>query len=105
MSAPIDDATCRACGRVPAEMFVVRRHVGMLIMQKFIKFRGSLCRDHAQLLIKDYLGKTLVQGWWGFISFFVNFFVIATDLAALSKANKMPAPVDALSADPPSVPS
>jgi hypothetical protein len=79
-------------------MFVVRRHVGMLIMQKFIKFRGSLCRDHAQLLIKDYLNKTLVQGWWGLISFFVNFFVIASDLAALSKANKMPAPVDGVTA-------
>jgi hypothetical protein len=84
--------TCRVCGRSPAQEFTVRRHVGMIILQKFVKFRGPLCRDHAQELTHHYLQKTLVQGWWGYISFFVNFFVIATDLSALSKAKKMPAP-------------
>jgi hypothetical protein len=101
MTEPATTAlTCRACGRSPAQEFTIRRHVGMLIMQKFVKFRGPLCRDHAQQLSKEFLNRTLVQGWWGLISFFVNFFVIATDLAAMSKANKMPPPVTVPGSEP-----
>jgi hypothetical protein len=91
-SPPPTALTCRACGRAPAQEFTIRRHVGMIILQKFVKFRGALCRDHAQQLTHEYLQRTLVQGWWGLISVFVNLFVIATDVAALSKAKKMPAP-------------
>jgi hypothetical protein len=93
--SPPAPLTCRACGRVPAQEFVIRRHVGLLILQRFIKFRAALCREHAEEITRHYLQLTLVQGWWGWISFFVNFFVIATDVAALSKAKKMPPPVPA----------
>ncbi|HEY2802722.1 MAG TPA: hypothetical protein VGJ67_02240 [Actinomycetota bacterium] len=70
----------------------MRRHVGMLFLQKFYKAKVCLCRDHAELVIKEYLAKTLAQGWWGIISFFVNIGVVAQDLAELRKARKMAAP-------------
>jgi hypothetical protein len=100
MSQP-DLATlrCQVCGRGPARNLVIRRHVGMLVMQRFVKLRAALCREHGVALTKRYLGKTLLQGWWGYISFFVNWFVVVTDLVALSQAKKLPAP------DPSSVPA
>ena len=36
--------------------------------------------------------KTLVQGWWGIISFFVNFVAVGTDIAALRRASKLGEP-------------
>jgi hypothetical protein len=43
----MDAATCKFCGRSPAERFVIRRHVGMLLLQKFVKIDAMLCREHA----------------------------------------------------------
>lgn len=88
-------ANCQVCGRQPAAEITVRRHVGMIVLQRFVRFQGNLCRDHGIAVANDFLGKTLVQGWWGLISFFVNFYAIATDVAALSKAKKLPAPMGA----------
>ena len=31
-------------------------------------------------MAKSFLTKTLVQGWWGIVSFFVNFFAVYTEL-------------------------
>jgi len=84
---------CQICRRQPAAEFTIRRHVGMIVVQKFVRFRGYLCRDHGIQASKDFLRKTLVQGWWGIISFFVNFYAVYTDLMALSKANKLGPPV------------
>jgi hypothetical protein len=67
----------------------------MLILMRTYKFKGPLCRDHAVENANGWLKKTLVTGWWGFFSFFVNFFVIATDLVALRKAKKIPPPGEA----------
>lgn len=83
---------CRVCGRGPARNMVIRRHVGMILMQRFVKLQAPLCREHGVELTKKYLGKTLIEGWWGYISFFVNWFVVVTDLVALSQAKKLPAP-------------
>jgi len=94
MAQPVASASrCRVCGRGPAREFVIRRHVGMILMQRFVKLRAPLCRDHGVQLAKQYLKKTLIEGWWGYISFFVNWFVVTTDLIALSNAKKLGEPV------------
>jgi hypothetical protein len=84
---------CKVCGRAPAQEFKLRRHVGMIVMQRFVWFKGPLYRDHGIEMSQDYLFKTLIQGWWGVISFFVNWFAVYTDVSALSKAKKMAPPV------------
>jgi hypothetical protein len=90
--------TCAACGRVPTREEPIRRHVGMLIMQRFIRLQQPLCRDHGIQFTRSYLGQTLVQGWWGVISFFVNFFVIGSDLLVLRRYQALDAPRDAAGA-------
>jgi len=44
-------------------------------------------------MAKSFLTKTLVQGWWGIVSFFVNFFAVYTDTSALRKFGKLDPPV------------
>jgi len=83
---------CQVCGRTPAAQLTLRRHVGMLIMQKFFRAKPTLCRDHGRQVAKQWLTKTLVQGWWGIVSFFVNFVAVGTDIAALRKASKLGEP-------------
>jgi hypothetical protein len=43
-------------------------------------------------LVKRYTARTLVQGWWGFISFFVNWFVLLANVAAWIQYSKLPRP-------------
>jgi hypothetical protein len=75
-------ATCESCGRAPARRIVVRRHVGLLFLQRFVSVRVNACRPCGRGLIRSFTGKTLWQGWWGAISFFFNWFVLATNLRA-----------------------
>jgi hypothetical protein len=66
----------------------------MLFQQRFYKVEAWLCRPHARQFIGSWLVRTLIQGWWGAISFFVNFFVIAADLVQLTKALFMRKPAE-----------
>ena len=86
---------CNMCGRQPATEISVRRQVGMIVLGRWYRYRAPLCRDHGIQVARAYLNKTLVQGWWGVISFFMNLFAVGVDLSALSKARKLDPPVGA----------
>jgi len=58
-------------------------------MQRFIKIREALCRDCGTQLVKQYTLRTLFQGWWGFISFFVNWFVLVANVAAYVELSQL----------------
>ena len=80
------------CGKTPATQITVRRHQGMLLMQRFFKARPTLCRACGEGILRNWTGKTLVQGWWGYVSFFVNWFVLAANLAAWLKLRRLERP-------------
>lgn len=88
----MDSSTCKFCGRGPAERFVIRRHVGMLLLQKFVKIDAMLCREHAIATVQQFQRQTLVQGWWGITSFFFNIAAVIGNMSALSRAKKMAPP-------------
>jgi hypothetical protein len=90
----MDTLACSVCGAQPAAAITVRRHVGMLIMQRFYKVTAPLCRQHGRELAANWLGRTLIQGWWGYISFFVNLFDVSTDIVALIRFSRLPPPVN-----------
>jgi hypothetical protein len=87
-----EELTCQLCGRSPAVNVTLRRHVGMIVLQRFVRWEGPVCREHGEAMTKIYLRKTLVEGWWGAISFFVNWFALATDLVAWHRVSKLPSP-------------
>lgn len=85
MSAVVEQSPCVVCGSEPAAVLSIRRHVGMVFLQRFVKLRQPLCRDCGTREVKHYTLRTLRtlwQGWWGYISFFVNFFVLAANVVA-----------------------
>ncbi len=83
MAEPSTTTPCVVCGRVPTRAESIRRHVGMIVMQRFVKLKQPLCREHGVEITNTYLRKTLIEGWWGFISFFLNFFTVGNDLVVL----------------------
>ena len=58
----------------------------MLVVRESRSLNVLLCREHAFSAGFSFLGSTLVLGWWGVISFFVNFLAVAMDLQALCQA-------------------
>jgi membrane protease YdiL (CAAX protease family) len=80
------------CGRSPARVLTIRRHVGLVVVMRFFRIKAPFCRDHGITIANEYLRRTLVEGWWGFLSFFVNWVVVFSDWRALRRARKLPFP-------------
>ena len=59
-------------------------------MQRFVKIQAPLCRECGRRKLVQYTSMTLWQGWWGYISFFVNWFVLAANLVAWLKLRSLP---------------
>ena len=89
---PVRTAYCAICGKVPAQTLPIRRHVGMILLAQFVKVESPLCRDHGVETTKAFLKKSIVQGWWGVISAFVNVFVVVSDLAVLRSYRRLGTP-------------
>jgi hypothetical protein len=74
---------CVVCGMVPTRTVTIRTNVGVLFMFRLSKLEKPLCRIHGPKTARQYLGKTLLLGWWGVLSFWVNIFVVLSDLKVL----------------------
>ena len=85
-----EEPICQLCGWEPARWLTIRRHVGMLLMQKFVKLQAPLCRECGHKKLVEYTTRTLWQGWWGYISFFVNWFVLLSNLFTWLKLRRLP---------------
>lgn len=76
---------------------MIERNVGLVIIRRSFKVGSPLCRTHGMATSKEYLGKTLLFGWWGLISFFYNFFAVGSDISAYFAFRRLstpkPAPV------------
>jgi hypothetical protein len=61
-------------------------------MQQFVSVRVTACRSCGRALIRSFTGRTLWQGWWGAISFFFNWFVLAANLSAWRRLGAIDSP-------------
>lgn len=83
MAEPSTTTPCVVCGRVPTRTESIRRHEGMLVLRRSSAINQPLCRDHGVAIARNYLRRTLIEGWWGFIVFFANLVAVPADLRAL----------------------
>jgi hypothetical protein len=95
--SPLFDAavaapTCESCGRTPARAITVRRHVGLLVLQQFVTVRVTACRLCGRSLVRRFTARTLWQGWWGLISFFFNWFVLAANALTWRRLGSLVSP-------------
>lgn len=65
---------------------------GMIIMWTFLSLHGPFCRDCGIATFRRMTSQTLVAGWWGVISFFVNLGVVCANLASRQTVARLPAP-------------
>jgi len=87
---------CQQCGAVPAIPVKLHGHIGMLILQRFLTYRGRYCRDCGISQFRNVQKQLLLLGWWGFISFFVTIVNIGQNLFTFSRLRSLSAPQNRL---------
>jgi len=83
---------CMQCGATPAAQVTFHGHRGMLILQRFLTYRGQWCRDCGVAKFREVQHDTMLLGWWGFISFFVTGFNLIQNTLELGKVTKLGTP-------------
>ncbi|MYX28252.1 hypothetical protein GTY75_16645 [Streptomyces sp. SID8381] len=84
---------CQVCGAAPAAQVTVRGHQGMVVIMRFLRRQGTLCRTCALATFRDMQAATLVQGWWGPLSVVITPITLLINLGALSTIRRLPEPV------------
>lgn len=64
--------TCQVCGAKPATVITSRHHVGMIVRRRSPTTSGLRCVDRTRRQLTADLASTLLLGWWGAISLFIN---------------------------------
>jgi hypothetical protein len=65
----------------------------MIIMMSFLHMKGPFCRDCGLSVFRDMTAKTLIGGWWGYISFLVTPFTVLVNLARRGKVAQLAPPM------------
>ena len=104
---PTNTDGCMICGSTPANHVVFRRQQGMLYRRRIWRVEGTVCRDCGRSVGRDWQSRTLIAGWWGMISLFVNSYYVLANTVELfglfgldrpdrdpATASPLPAPLD-----------
>lgn len=84
---------CRFCDSGPAVKTTFRGHQGMVVIMRFLSEPGPYCRDCGLATFREMTSRTLVQGWWGYISFLATPLTVLWNLIVSRKVRNLPAPV------------
>lgn len=87
------EGKCQVCEGTPAIPVRLLGHQGMIILYRQITYRGTFCRDCGLALFRQVMNRTLLVGWWGIISVFLNVYAIIVDLVVWTKVRALPEPV------------
>ncbi|WP_251093915.1 hypothetical protein [Streptomyces sp. Caat 7-52] len=80
---------------MPAVPVTVRGHQGMVVLMRFLRRRGVLCRTCGLAVFRQMQSDTLVRGWWGVLSMLVTPVTLLVNLGALARIRRLPAPATA----------
>jgi hypothetical protein len=83
---------CDHCGSSPAAEVTLRYETGLLLWRTRHWIDTKVCRCCGIALFRRMQNRTLLTGWWGIISFFVNWTTLARNLAARRKIGRLPEP-------------
>ncbi|MFB7905436.1 hypothetical protein ACFC1T_03305 [Kitasatospora sp. NPDC056076] len=91
--APMDGEHCRFCGGFPAVRATVRGHQGLLIAFRMLRMHGPFCRTCGTATVRDMSARTLVQGWWSWISPILTVITLLMNLGAHNRIKRLPPPM------------
>jgi hypothetical protein len=83
---------CRFCGCVPAVDVTFRGHQGFLVVMRFLHLGGPYCRDCGLATFRQMTARTLVQGWYGLLSFLITPITVLVNVTERAKVVSLPAP-------------
>jgi hypothetical protein len=83
---------CRNCGSVPAAAVGFRKIQGMVVLMRWQRYDGPFCRDCGLAFFRLATSRTLVQGWWGILAFFVTWVTLVENLGNRGKVAGLAAP-------------
>ena len=87
------DTRCIACARTPALAIHVVAYVGNILTFRRLWREGTFCRDHGLPIAEWHYKRTLNQGWWSPISFFLTPFALRKDRKAIREFRALPPPI------------
>jgi hypothetical protein len=79
----------------------LRRNTGLVLLFRTETFGGRHCRDCGIAKFRDTTNYTLIAGWWGLISFFVNWVFLIANVVSRRKVNALTRPVRVPGSPPP----
>ena len=89
---PVADDECELCGSAPALPLVLRQETGKILWRTRRRMEGTFCRDCGLALFRSNQNRTLITGWWGVLSFFVNIGSVLANTAAWAKVRRLDSP-------------
>lgn len=87
------EAKCQVCGGSPAIPIRFLSHQGMIVLYRQIRYGGTFCRDCGLSVFRTVMNRTLLVGWWGLISFFLNIYAIIVNLVGWARLRGLAEPV------------
>ncbi len=64
----------------------------MIVLMRFRHLDGPFCRDCGVAVFRDMTARTLLQGWWGFASFFITIGIVAKNAILRGRFASLGAP-------------
>jgi DnaJ domain len=83
---------CDLCGFEPARRWTFQHQSSWLFGRRVHTHRSTLCRDCARAVGRTAQSRTVITGWWGFISLFTNLGYVITNTSGLWKVRVLDAP-------------
>ena len=88
---------CQQCGSFPARRVKFGRVTGMILLFRLHKVEFNACRSCGLSVGRAQQSRTLMTGWWGFISFFCNIWYVLRNAASLVRVSKLDPPTGGVS--------
>lgn len=83
---------CQICGAGPAMKVHLRGHRGMILIMRWLTYRGQYCRDCGTARFREVQSQTLLLGWWGYFSFVINTYNVFHNANQERQLRKLAAP-------------
>ncbi|MFI9156410.1 LppU/SCO3897 family protein [Kitasatospora aureofaciens] len=91
--APMDGEHCRFCGGFPAVRATVRGHQGLIVAFRMLRMHGPFCHTCGTATVRDMSARTLVQGWWSWVSPLLTLITLLMNLGAHGRIKRLPPPM------------
>jgi hypothetical protein len=83
---------CDLCGSAPAIVVALAEQRAWVVRARTLRSRLELCRSCGLALGRSRQNRTLLAGWWGFLSFFRNLSIVGGNAAALRSLARLGPP-------------